>query len=127
MRFALLLSRTLLVLALVLLGTIPDGMMRQAGADGVRLVLCTSHGPKEVWLREDGSTIPAADEAGRENGRDAPHCVQVSLGSQNALPTLAAPGVRASLSDQQTLTGHQIRHRQIAGDAGGARAPPVPV
>ncbi|CUH65490.1 hypothetical protein TG4357_01893 [Thalassovita gelatinovora] len=127
MRFALLLARPLLVLALVLLGTVPDGMMRHAGPDGIRLVLCTSSGTKEVWLTEDGSTIPVGEKQDQGGDPHAPHCVQVSLTTQNAAPPLAEPVAFALGFCDLALPTDQILNRQTAGGATRARAPPVPV
>ena len=45
---------SLLFLALVLSGTVPQGMMRVADGSGQRLVLCTSDGPSEIWMDADG-------------------------------------------------------------------------
>lgn len=124
--FARLLPRTLLLLALVLLGTVPDGTMRQAGPDGIRLVLCTSDGTKEVWLTEDGDTVPV-DEAEGKGGDHDRHCVQVALIAQNAPVPQPLPVELALLFADMVRPDHQILHRQIAGGARRARAPPVPV
>ena len=57
----------LLLLALILSGTVPKGMMRVADGSGQRLVLCTSDGPSEIWMGADGV---ARDQAPRS---DWPH------------------------------------------------------
>lgn len=57
--------------------------MRAGGADGMRLVLCTTDGPQEVWLTDDGRTIPVEDH---DTDHDQPHCVQVSIGSVDLTP-----------------------------------------
>ena len=44
-----------LLLSLAFSGVVPQGMMRVAGEDGVRLVLCTEEGPRDLWLAPDGS------------------------------------------------------------------------
>lgn len=121
-----LLPRTLLLLALVLLGTVPDGTMRQAGPDGIRLVLCTSDGTKEVWLTEDGDTVPV-DEAEGKGGKHDRHCVQVALIAQNAPVPQPVPVELALLFADLARPDHQTLHRQIAGGARRARAPPVSV
>ncbi|WP_323786459.1 DUF2946 family protein [Thalassovita sp.] len=127
MRFAFLLARTLLVLALVLLGTVPDGMMRQSGPDGIRLVLCTSDGTKEVWLTDDGGTTPVREEDGQGGDGHKPHCVQVSLAVQSAAPPLAEPNAQELVFCELALPTHQVLRRQTAGGAARARAPPVSV
>src|SRR5690606_40255804 len=53
-------SLILLLLSLVLSGIVPQGMMRAAGEDGVRLVLCTEEGPRDLWLSADGSVTGQA-------------------------------------------------------------------
>ncbi|MBU2867849.1 DUF2946 family protein [Pacificibacter marinus] len=44
----------ILLVALVLSGTVPQGFMRSAADDGMMLVLCTPNGPTEVWMTADG-------------------------------------------------------------------------
>ncbi len=62
----------LVLAALLLMATVPQGMMRVGGEEGTRLVLCTGNGPTEIWLGPDGEPIAPEDDA-----QDAPHCVQV--------------------------------------------------
>jgi len=57
--------------------------MRAGGTDGMRLVLCTTDCPQEVWLTDDGRTIPVEDH---DTDHDQPHCVQVSIGSVDLTP-----------------------------------------
>lgn len=45
---------SLLLLALALSAVVPQGMMRVADAGGMRLVLCTPEGPREIWMGADG-------------------------------------------------------------------------
>ena len=128
MMFARLLLRITLLLGLVLLGTVPDGMMRKAGADGIRLVLCTGDGTREVWLTEDGETIPVED--GHDNGHTdgtgrRPHCVQVTLASQDAPPPAPADRLLTLRPVERAQPLHQILYRQIADDTRRTRAPPV--
>lgn len=126
MRFAHALVRTVLLLALLVAGTVPDGMMRHAGEGGVRLVLCTGDGVKEVWLNADGSTAPAETEDGKNNGTPEPHCVQVVLAAADAAPILPDWHGLDLRSGDPALPGHQILHRQTAGDTRRSRAPPIP-
>lgn len=118
------LARTLLLLALLLAGMVPDGMMRQAGADGMRLVLCTSDGAQEVWLSEDGRATPVDPD---QDGKTAhkPHCVQVNLIAQAAVIPAAVPLSGLVLPVLVSGAAHQVLARQVAGDTRRTRAPPI--
>ncbi len=66
-----------LLLALTLAGTVPQGMMRAPDGVGQRLVLCTPDGPREIWMGEDGvardhAPLPAQNH---ETGK----CLSVTL------------------------------------------------
>lgn len=82
----------LLLLALVLAGTVPQGIMRVADGAGQRLVLCTPDGPREIWMGADGvaqdnAPLPAQN---RETGK----CLSVTLALvavQGDLGTTAEP------------------------------------
>lgn len=127
MMLARLLLRCALLLALLLLGTVPDGMMRKAGPEGLRLVLCTEDGVREVWLTEDGDTVPVeeSERGDHDSARGKPHCVQVALASQDVPPPLAAGRVGTLRPVERAQPPHQVRHRQIADHARRTRAPPV--
>lgn len=115
-----------LLLGLVLHGTVPDGMMRQAGPEGgLRLVLCTPEGTKEVWLTEDGEAVPV-ETGGHDSTGHKPHCVQVALTFHDAPPPLGAPHPFILRPADLPRRSHQVLHRQVAGDARRSRAPPVP-
>jgi len=67
----------ILLLALILAGTVPQGMMRVPDGVGQRLVLCTPDGPREIWMGEDGvardhAPLPAQNH---ETGK----CLSVTL------------------------------------------------
>lgn len=114
-----------LLLGLVLHGTVPDGMMRQAGPDGaLRLVLCTPEGTKEVWLTADGEAVPV-ERGGHARSGHKPHCVQVALTFHDAPPPLAEPRHFILRPADLPRQGHQVLHRQVAGDARRSRAPPA--
>lgn len=117
-------ARTLLLLSLLLAGMVPDGMMRQAGADGMHLVLCTADGVQEVWLSEDGKTTPVDPD---QDGKTAhkPHCVQVNLIAQAAALPAVEPLIVRVLPVAVSGATHQVLSRQVAGDARRTRAPPV--
>lgn len=100
----------LLLVSLLLMATVPQGMMRIGGADGMRVVLCTSDGPTEIWLGADGTPI---DEP--EHEQSAPHCVQVQAADLDAHVHTAV------LRDANFIHSVLVRARdQIA-----ARTPPV--
>ena len=126
MRFALPLLRLLILLALMLTGTVPAGMMRHADEDGIRLVLCTSDGVKEVLLNEDGSTAPAAAKDGQDNGMPEPHCVQVVLATTEAPSRLPDRHGLAPGCCDLAMPDDQIPHLQTDRDARHSRAPPIP-
>lgn len=122
-------TRTLLLLSLLLAGMVPDGMMRQAGPDGMRLVLCTSEGTQEVWLTDDGEVIPVEEGQDHQPGEAAHthHCVQVNMIAQAAaLPEAAPREIRMGRIDRAAAT-HQVPARRSAGDDRRTRAPPIPV
>ena len=116
-----LITRALLLLALLGTGSVPEGMMRAGGADGMRLVLCTTDGPQEVWLTDDGRTIPVEDH---DTDHDQPHCVQVSVGSVDLTPP--QPVALALDLRPADLGGHDraALPRQHAPSHNRARAPP---
>ncbi|MET4104303.1 hypothetical protein ABIE58_003754 [Roseovarius sp. MBR-78] len=116
-----LITRALLLLALLGTGSVPEGMMRAGGADGMRLVLCTTDGPQEAWLTDDGRTIPVEDH---DTDHDQPHCVQVSIGSVDLTPPQpVALGLDLRPAD---LGGHDrgAPTRQRVPSHNRARAPP---
>ncbi|MDQ2094068.1 DUF2946 family protein [Rhodalgimonas zhirmunskyi] len=132
LRLAGLITRALLFLALLGSATMPTGLMRAQGPDGMQLVLCTPDGTKEVWLTNDGEVRPVDEHqpgSGDHNGGDhnGPHCVQVSVANAEAPPQVssliplllwpvAPPAITAQRPASQALLS---RHR--------SRAPPVPV
>lgn len=117
------LTRALLLLSLLLAGMVPDGMMRQAGADGMRLVLCTTDGVQEVWLSEDGETTPVDPAQDRKTSHKS-QCVQVNLIAQTASIPGAEPLVVRLLPGVVSGTTHQVLSRQVVGSTRRSRAPP---
>lgn len=115
--------RVLLLVGLILSGTVPQGMMRTASADGMQLVLCTPEGPKEVWMGADGDirdTQPTSDEP-----HSAPKCLSVALamvGLQFWLGALAEP---ASFATFRPETNELAIVHSSAAAAHRPRAPPV--
>ena len=80
-----LITRALLLLALIGSATVPDGLMRAQGPDGLQLVLCTPDGTQEVWLTDDGEVIPVEDGQPVQD-HDGPHCVQVNVAGTEGPP-----------------------------------------
>ena len=122
-----LITRALLLVALLGSSTVPDGLMRAQGPEGMQLVLCTPDGTQEVWLTDAGEIIPAEDEQPARDDHDAPHCVQVSVAGtvpssnvglliQMPLRPLALPTGSAQRPVSRDLPN---QHR--------SRAPPLPV
>ncbi|MBU2980993.1 hypothetical protein KO498_04115 [Lentibacter algarum] len=65
------LLKCVLLLALIMAGAIPVGFMRIATTDGMKLVLCTSDGPTEVWMTDEGDVIdsqPVKHQPEDQNG-----------------------------------------------------------
>ncbi|NIZ12986.1 hypothetical protein [Phaeobacter sp. HF9A] len=125
MRHAHLTLRLLLLVALLFAGTVPAGMMPVSAADGdgMRLVLCTDEGPREVWLAADGTVTEATDS--EDDGHRSYHCVQVSLFTPDwALPdpeplaTLLRPAERRAHR-------HQVACALRLSRGHPCRAPPV--
>ena len=116
-----LITRALLLLALLSCGTVPSGMMRAGLVDGMRLVLCTSDGPQEVWLTGDGRTNPVED---RDTGHDQSHCVQVSISSVDLTPPQPAAIAFDLRAADLVSPAPAISARQPAQSYNRARAPP---
>ncbi len=125
--FRALMLRALLLLSLLLSGMVPDGMMRQAGADGMQLVLCTPDGPQEVWLSEDGEVTPVAKGGGAPSDHDQghkPHCVQVSMVAQDAALPVAVPVAARLRPAVFARFAHQVPRSRGPVGAHRTRAPP---
>lgn len=127
MHLATLITRALLVLALLGPATVPTGMMRAQGPDGMRLVICTPDGTREVLLTNDGEVHPVEDHQPDGGGHDGSDCIQISVTGAEAPPRLGA-AIRLSLwptappavtAQRPTAHAPLARHR--------TRAPPVPV
>jgi hypothetical protein len=113
------LMQGLLLIALVLMASVPQGMMRAASADGMVLVLCTGEGPKELRIDAQGNPVDPGD-----GETDALPCLAVTQG-------LAAPGVWPALAARDAEFSHfrpVVRaglHRPAAEPRlNGPRAPP---
>lgn len=94
--------------------------MRISDGDGMRLVLCTSDGPTEIWLGPDGEPIDEPD-----SNQTTPHCVQVHVAD---VGTAFSP---VSLRDVEfshtvlTRTRDQIAASTPQVTQSGPRAPPA--
>ncbi len=121
------LLRSLLVIALTLAGTVPVGMMRVSGGEGLRLVLCTPDGTQEVWLADDGTVTPV-DEPGEDDsrGRHPSHCVQITLFADGSGAVLSAPHALSLRPADSPPTAHQTTRAPAPKRPNLSRAPPVP-
>lgn len=120
--------RAVLLIALLLGGTVPDGMMRVAEpGEGLRLVLCTPEGTKEVWLAEDGKVTPV-DDGPADDGEphDPPVCVQVTFIGPDGVPPEPAPVRSFHSFTVPWRVVHQVAHRPALTRPQLSRAPPVP-
>jgi hypothetical protein len=117
--------RALLLIALTLAGTVPAGMMRVSGGDGLRLVLCTPDGVQEVWLAEDGTVLPDGGPTGDDPSRHgAPHCVQVALFAPDERPVRLAPCRLRLCPPGPAPAAHQVVPRPAPSRPQLSRAPP---
>lgn len=81
-----------LLLAIFLSGVVPQGFMRIADVDGMKLVLCTPEGPSEVWLTDDGRM--QEKQPANHPEQKVSNCLAITLSLvalQAWLSTLAAP------------------------------------
>ena len=114
--------RLVLFCALVLSGTVPQGMMRQAGADGIALVLCTAEGPQPVWMTPDGQMLP-----GDRPVEDPPHaakCLPVTPALDGVQADSGAPARAAAFTPFGPLPVAERRPLLRPGHDGQPRAPP---
>ncbi len=115
-------ARVVLLVALIASGVVPQGMMRVAGAEGARLVLCTGEGPREIWMAADGSV---SDEAPLPStNHEVSSCLAVSL-SLAGLEMPALPDFRpAERAPEPVLPARGLAPMRAPDPAHGARAPP---
>lgn len=118
------LFRGLLLLSLMVSGIVPDGMMRQAEEDGIRLVLCTGEGTQEVWLTQDGQSRPVTPADTNEAGHKQ-HCIQVSLALGDVQPQNMARLLQVARHVEFAAGTHQTHKRLTKAMAAEPRAPPV--
>lgn len=117
--------RVALLIALIASGGVPQGMMRVAGAEGTRLVLCTGEGPREIWMAADGSV---SDEAPLPSqNHEVSSCLAVSL-SLAGLEMPALPDFRPAERAPEPVPPARVAVVLHAPDpAHGPRAPPFSV
>lgn len=114
---------SLLFIALIFGATVPKGMMRYADSEGIRLVLCTTDGPREMVLAPDG-TLEDIPLGKHEEGGALP-CLAVVLsfaGVQSGAVAAPALTIEAVINP--------VRLADIASPAPArgfaSRAPPLP-
>lgn len=116
-------SLALVLLALFLGATVPKGMMQVADAGGMRLVLCTTDGPREMVLAEDG-TIHEIPVGNHDGSGDSP-CLAVSL----SFAGLQVAGVPALMQTAATALSPallaDVAPRRVPVRAFASRAPPA--
>lgn len=129
MRLGLLILRSLLLIAILVAGTLPAGMMRVAAdhGPGMRLVLCTDTGPQEVWMAQDGTVTPVKDEIPQDEAptHGTPHCVQVSYFSPDwSHPEPAPKTLRLWPANQPSGLARQVAQPRFIRPH-PSRAPPL--
>lgn len=72
------LLRAVLVLALLGTGTVPQGMMRATTGDGLRMVICTDGGLREILVTPDGTVTPVDPHPENQTDDTAMSCLVVS-------------------------------------------------
>lgn len=120
----------LLLLALVLSGTVPQGMMRNPDPEAMSFVLCTAHGPQEIQLAalEAPAETPAEPPAGQlpEADHKPSPCLPVTLSFAAVQSWLGAPGSPAEFAAFRPEIGQQRPMPVPSSPAHRPRAPPVP-
>lgn len=114
------LVRMVLLIGLLLAATVPEGMMRVSGPDGLQMVLCTVDGPRDMVLLPDGTLSEAPVTQGDAGGG----CIAVIAAfdgvQDRSLPTpsaLAFPNPLAVNTDD--VATHLVRILAFA-----SRGPP---
>jgi len=113
----------LLVLALLLAGMVPQGMMRVADATGQRLVLCTPDGPREIWMASDGAVRESAPLPA-QNGETG-KCLAVTLALVAVQPDLGALARPVTFETFHPPLGTQTAPAAPLRHGAQPRAPPV--
>ncbi|EEX11741.1 conserved hypothetical protein [Citreicella sp. SE45] len=124
MRFLGVITRALLLLALIGTGIVPTGFMRVSGPEGMRLVLCTGDGPREIVVDASGAPIP--EEAPDKDHRTA-SCILSGLMPPLSPDLVVAPPEETARRLVLWRREHQILARGPPLRIAAARAPPRPV
>lgn len=115
--------RILVLVALMVAGTVPQGLMRMARADGMELVLCTPEGPKELWMTADGEVHE--DRPTHEEEHSGPKCLSVTLAMAALTYWVASLPMDAGYAAYQLETGDLGVVRATVAAAHQPRAPPA--
>jgi len=114
--------RVLLLVALMVAGTVPQGLMRVARADGIELVLCTPDGPKDLWMTADGNIHE--DQPTHEEEQSRPKCLSVALAMAALTYRDASLPLDAGYAAYQLKAGNLRVVRAPVAAAHQPRAPP---
>jgi len=115
--------RILLLVALMVAGTVPHGLMRMARADGIKLVLCTPDGPKELWMTADGEIHE--DQPTHEEEHSGPQSLNVALAMAALTYWAASLPLEAGYAAYQLETGNLQAAGAPVAAAHQPRAPPA--
>lgn len=115
--------RVLLLVALIVAGTVPQGLMRMARADGIELVLCTPDGPQDLWITADGENHE--DQPTQEEEHPGPKCLNVTLAMAALTYWVASLPLDAGYAAYQLETDDLLVVRAPAAAAHQPRAPPA--
>lgn len=119
------LLRAVLVLALLGTGTVPQGMMRAATGDGLRMVICTDGGLREVLIAADGTITPAGSQPDSDPDHGGMPCLVISQTMPDHAPALCPAPL--PLPRDAALTHHHDLHLPpaTAPPCAQPRAPPL--
>ncbi|WP_347312246.1 hypothetical protein [Defluviimonas sp. SAOS-178_SWC] len=113
----------LLVLSLWLSGVVPQGMMRVAGGDGTRLMLCTEDGPRDIWMGVDGTLREQGPLP--ERNHEVGKCLAVTLALMGAQSD--ATGLHRPAEFSAFVPGHSAARPvlEAAWRPAQPRGPPI--
>lgn len=121
------LLRAVLMLALLATGTVPQGMMRASDGDGMRMVICTDGGPRDMLITADGVATPAPPkpDSGAEGHGMA--CIVISQAMPDHDPPCCATPARLLRETALVAHRHLLLPPATAAPRAQPRAPPLSV
>lgn len=121
------LLRAVLMLALLAAGTVPQGMMRASDGDGMRMVICTDDGPREMLIAADGVVKPAPPQPDSEAEGHGMACLVISQAMPDHDPSCCAAQARRLRETTLVAHHHLLLPPATAPPRAQPRAPPMSV